>query len=79
MAGIIKAFGVVGPNGPVTVIGLTDGNIARLRSNTPIRLDLSDLGAGMTGVVILTWGTLASDAVAAIRAQIDLTPKDVGS
>lgn len=56
-----------GPNGPVLILGLSDGNIERLKAGQPIRFTLAGLGVPWEGSIGIFHGKTEADMAKMMR------------
>lgn len=61
------------PDGYMYLIGLSDGNIERLRERKPIKFALRALGIEVDGDVVIVWGPTEEDIAMELGMPAKLT------
>lgn len=70
---MIKAKATMADGRPFYVIGLSDGNLQRLRENKPIFFDMAEVGS--SGKMCIFWGETEAAMMEELKEFLPETPK----
>lgn len=71
--------GIKDPENPVAVVGLSEGNVLRLKNGQPIRAALSSFGVGIPGTLVICYGESELELKRQLQIAGLIGPETVGA
>lgn len=71
--------GIKDPENPVAVVGLSEGNVLRLKNGQPIRAALSSFGVGIPGTLVICYGDTELELKRQLQTAGLITPATEGT